>query len=116
LLDDRDPLEKVSFTRDSEKDCTAQSSDDEMEDGDSERARVTTSSLTMILRMKWMGLDILNQINQVMRRLLGLKTAKRVCQIKARRSSMCAVARWLNKRNRHVLSVKSVKKLKGVFG
>lgn len=37
LLDDRDPLDKVPFTRDSEKDRTAQNSDGEMmEDADSE--------------------------------------------------------------------------------
>ena len=36
LLHDRDPLDKVPFTRDSEKARTARNSDEMMEDGDSE--------------------------------------------------------------------------------
>jgi hypothetical protein len=82
LLDNRDPLDKVPFTRDSEKDRTAQNSDDGMmrmvTRRKRKRARVTTSSVTMAMNRR--------KRKRPLRRLLGLKTAKRVCQMKARRS------------------------------
>jgi len=48
LLDNHDPLDKVPFTsrRDSEKDRTAQNSDDEMMEGDSEEEGESDNQLS----------------------------------------------------------------------
>jgi hypothetical protein len=92
LLDDRDSLDKVPFTRDSEKNRIAQSSDGEMmEDADSEEEEEATEVADgsgipfpteqlidddVADEMDGFRYTGLNQINQAMRRLLGLKTAK----------------------------------------